>query len=319
MKRLVFVPVFALLVACGGQTAATIQPANPTTPGGPGASVPGVPRVSLPAVPQLTQPAIPLPSAEAGATAAPTDSKVRIVNLYDPGDEAPFALDIYMLRSSPFGNFAPSNPAPGDQPVAHAEFGGASDTFDPGSLDGTEAWAAYRAGQPPTDQTEVWNFGQNVVPGGLTTIVIASSSGDPGSTHMNVDVARHDDTNPGQGEWTLPPAAGTLIVDTTSLEAVWGATQNVVFVKDGDTCLGYPGSTGQPEPALLGSPTDYTGAPTGTNSVIVYANDQSTPGCSGTPQTDPITANVAPGGFGYVFLYSTGASDLHGFFLPQLH
>ncbi len=314
MKRLLIVSTLALIVAaCGGGTAATTPPGGGTPSAHPG----GAPTAA--GAPGYTLPAIPLPSAAAGATAAPTDSRVRIVNIFDPGDEAPFALDIYLLRSSPFGNFVPGNPAPGDQPVAHAEFGAASDAFDPGSLDGSEAWAAYRAGQPPTDQSEVWNFGQNVIPGGRTTIVIGSGTPDnPDSNHLDVEVSRRDDKDPGQGEWTLPPAAGTLIVDTTSLEAIWGQTQNVVFVKDGDKCLDYPESPGQPEPALLGSPTDYVNAPTGTSTVIAYARDQSSPGCNGSPQTDPITTDIAPGGFGYVFLYSTGATDLKGVFLAPL-
>lgn len=301
-----------LIAACGGGAAPTPQPPGGTTsPGGVGLTVSPVPEFSVPPIPFF--------SAGPEATAAPTDSKVRIVNLYDPGDEAPFAIDIYRLRASPFGNFAPGNPAPGDQPVAHAEFGAATDAFDPGSLDGTEAWAAYRAGQPPTDSTEVWNFGQSVIPGGRSTIVLSSSgSGDPNQKHFQIGESRRDDTDPGQGSWTLPPAAGTLIVDTSPLEAVWGTTLNVIYVMDGTKCLDYPESPGQPQPALLGSPTDYLTAPTGTNTVVAYARDQSVPGCNGTVQTDPITTNVAPGSFGYVFLYSTGPTDLKGFFLPPL-
>ena len=205
--------------------------------------------------------------AGAGAAATASNEKIQIVNMYVPGDEPPFGVDIYWMRSSPFGNFGESYPVAGDAPVAHADFGAATAQFDPGDLNGSEAWAAFRAGKPPTEENKVWYFGSGIKDGARTTVVMSSSdtSSDPSVKHFGVQVSNRDENNPVGGDWTLAPTLGTLIVDNSGLDAIWGDTSNkLMFVRIGDKCGDYwPSSPGQPQAALAGGPTEYQNTATG--------------------------------------------------------
>ena len=317
MNRLVSLSVVALIVlACGG--------ASPgATPPRPGASAPQAGQQT-----PAPQPTFDLGnlfgSPPVGATAAPTTEQIQIVNMYVPGDEAPYGFDIYILHAGPFGGFLQVDPPPNETPVAHADFGAVSAAFDPGSLDGSEAWAAYRAGKPATHDNLVWNFAQHVVDGGRSTVVMSSSdtSGDPAVKHLGVQVSYRDDkADPFTGYFTNAPGAGTIILDNSGLDAVWGDTSaKVMFAKAGDKCLDYwPSSPGQPQAALAGGPTSYANTPTGSVALIAYAHDRSQPdGCSGSPQTDPISMNLSVGGFEYAFVYSTDGTDLKGFAVAPL-
>jgi hypothetical protein len=233
-----------------------------------------------------------------GATAAPSTEKIQIVNMYVPGDEPPYGFDIYILHEGQFGGFTQQDPSATDTPVAHVDFGGISAAFDPGQTESGEAWAAYRAGKPPTHDNLVWNFNQHVTDNGRFTVVMSSSdtSGDPADKHLGVQVSYRDDKgDPFNGYYTNAPGAGTIILDNSGLDAVWGDTSSkIMFAKANDKCLDYwPSSPGQPQAALAGGPTSYANTPTGTVAVVAYAHDRSqTDGCNGSPQTDPISANV---------------------------
>ena len=244
--------------------------------------------------------------------------------MYVPGDEPPFAIDIYQMRSSPFGNFGESYPVAGDAPVAHADFGAATAPFDPGDLNGSEAWAAFRAGKPATEENKVWYFGGGITDGGRLTVVMSSSdtSGDPADKHLGVQVGNRDETNPIGGEWSLAPTLGTLIA--RQLRAGCRVGRLLRTRRCSSRSATSAGTTGRRRPASRNRPSRVgrrrttTRRPGQCRSLLTLMTSARRRTAQEAPQTDPISANIPVGGYGYVFVYSTDGTDLKGFFVPPV-
>lgn len=311
MRRWLVASVALVVVAgCGGAV----------PPGGdnPGGGNPG--STSTPAGGATDEPLFTLPvgTQSAGRTPDPTDGLIQLVNLYVPGDEPPFGVDVYHMRASPYGDSGSSYPIAGDQPIAHADFGAATQPFDPGQKAGSESFAVFKAGLPPTEANSVWNFPQNFNPGERITELIFSSNTDP-TGHHTIGDGRRDDKDPALNGATPPSTGGFLVVESSGLDQVWGPnTYLTTYVKLGDKCLDYDTSPGQPQPAGVGSLTVFTVA-AGSAQAVVYARDPGKPAdCSGDPSTAAVDVTIPNGGLGFLFLYASKPGELKSFFEPAI-
>ena len=251
----------------------------------------------------------------AGPTNRSSQALVQVVNIYAPGVEAPFAIDVYGGQ--------PTDASV--KPLATVQYGSVSAAFDP-TVDSTgnaTLWF-YRAGSRGTaDQ--------------LATQVLAISGPDRFTVDINdyniagddgrfpVGVESFNDRTGGpdnnDGFATPRPEDALLWFVSTGLDNVWFSLPRTNYVKVGDVCLGIYGNEDQstPGPAVLGVPTAFS-VKAGAAPAIVYTRNMSDPPqCTGTPATDPVTVNVAANGYGYLFVFAPDQNTLRALFVASLH
>src|SRR5262249_36773442 len=146
----------------------------------------------------------------------PVGGTVRVVNLYDPGTEAAFAVDVRQT-----GFLSDSTP------IATVQPGQVSDFFDPGdSGDGSAELRFYRAGSNKAVDV-VMEQGWSNMKGKRITIVLFTSYDNPapaGQRNFGADyvIEEQNGANP------LPssaPGKGLLLFDTQPINSIPSAAR----------------------------------------------------------------------------------------------
>lgn len=309
------VSAVAAAAACGGGTVAptlgpgggSVGPGATSGPGGgPGATGLGAPtdtgfsfNFSLP--PQTPYP--------------PVGGKARVVNLYDPLVEAPFALDVVQT-----GLLSQSKPLLAVQP------GAASEYFDPGdSGNGTAELSFYRAGSTKDDDL-VMQQGWSGMNGRQITVVVMTSGTqqtDPNNPSATLTqralgaayvVEERGGTNPRP---TVPAGQGVLWFDTQPLNEIpsgKGWTAPAIGTGNG-TCLTAIGDTSPAGYSFIQGQQAFA-FPPGPVTLNVYDKVSNPDQCKGTPAFGPINATIQAGSESVVIFYGLDGTHVKTLSLP---
>ncbi len=247
--------------------------------------------------PDVTLPPIGVDATPGTGTLPSSDALVRVVNLYNEGGQQ--TLDVYGLGGSELDS--------SEIRVASVDYGGVTDWFDPGYVEGsggdrTSSIAVHKGGDPKqlagmSDAT--------IVPGVRMTVIVR-----PPDT-FGVSLRGAYDSRPETGRADVPAPIADKGVLVTGLDGMPGGASGdaTYYASVGDFCL--PGRFADPEiEKILGHPAPQ---PVGNDLVVPPGSHTLTihrasgdPGDIPTCKDDPVASvplDIAANGRSYVFLY----------------